>query len=682
MDFEAFCGEIQKRKLKVYGIELLENGVVTNRFGDVKKTRYPVYSVTKAILSLGVGIAWDRGLFDLNRGILSYLPQEYVDAMEDKQKAAFSEITVARLMCMSVPGFPFRAEGDDYLSFALSCPVGTERTYNYSNISAYLVGVALAQALGGDVWEFLTDNLLHPLHIYGATCERCPKGWFYGASGMKLTVHELGRIGLLVCSGGVLEGKRIVSAEYLAMASSAQQPCREGGYGYCMWPYYGGVRISGKWGQRSYIFPKTGIVLSLLSDNPDHSDEVDRLVAEYLFPEETGKRSAADTGKQTGQEPSVICPYAKKCGGCDYQGVPYEEQLAKKQKTVRILLDRFARPEPIVPAEHPTHYRNKVHGVFGRDKKGNIFTGIYEEKSHRIVPVRDCGIENRSATAILHTLCELAKSFKIRIYDEDKGTGMLRHALIRVAQGGSEIMVVLVVTDPVFPSKNNFTRELVRRHPEISTVVLNINDRDTSMVLGERNIVLYGRGYIEDVLCGLRFRISPSAFFQVNSEQTQMLYDTALSFAGLTGTERVIDAYCGTGTIGMCAAGKAKEVIGVELNRDAVRDAQSNAKRNGVANISFVNDDAGRYMLSLAAAKEPVDVVIMDPPRSGSTPEFITAVDTLHPSKVIYVSCDPETLQRDLALFVKKGWSVTRIRPVDMFPYTRHIETVVLLSRA
>ena len=322
-----------------------------------------------------------------------------------------------------------------------------------------------------------------------------------------------------------------------------------------------------------------------------------------------------------------------------------------------------------------------MHGVFGRDKKGNIFTGIYEEKSHRIVPVSDCMIEDAGAGAILRTLCELAKSFKVRVYDEDRGTGMLRHALIRVGRTTSEVMVVLVVTDPIFPSKNNFTKELRRRHPEVSTVVLNINDRDTSMVLGERNIVLYGRGYIEDVLCGLRFRISPSSFYQIHPEQTEVLYQKAIAYAGLTGKERVIDAYCGIGTIGMCAAAKAGEVIGVELNRDAVRDAVANAKANGITNIRFRNEDAGEYMMRLAAEGESADVVILDPPRSGSTPEFIAAVNTLKPARVVYVSCDPETLARDLKLFVKKGWAVRAIQPVDMFPYTRHCETVCLLER-
>ena len=375
------------------------------------------------------------------------------------------------------------------------------------------------------------------------------------------------------------------------------------------------------------------------------------------------------------------CPYAKKCGGCDYQGKAYEEQLRLKMKNVKTLLGGFGRVEPILGAECPEHYRNKVHGIFGRDKKGNVFTGIYEEKSHRIVPVEECLIEDEKATAILKSLCIMAKQFKLQIYDEDRETGLLRHALIRVGRKTGEIMVVLVLSGPIMPSKNNFTKELLRRHPEVTTLVVNVNQKHTSMVLGERNIVLHGKGYIEDELCGLRFRISPSSFYQINSEQTERLYAKALEFACLTGKERVLDAYCGIGTIGMCAASKAGEVLGVELNRDAVRDAVSNARLGGIKNIRFVSEDAGRFMAGMAQRKEKADVVFMDPPRSGSTPEFIESVNLLRPKRVVYVSCDPVTLKRDLELFGKKGWKVKKIQPVDMFPYTKHVETVCLLSK-
>ena len=377
----------------------------------------------------------------------------------------------------------------------------------------------------------------------------------------------------------------------------------------------------------------------------------------------------------------LACPYYKKCGGCDYQGVPYEEQLKKKQKGEQNLLGKFGKVAPILGAEDPTHYRNKVHGVFGRDKRGTVFTGIYEEKSHRIVPVEDCGIEDARATAILKTLCVLARQFKFRIYDEDRETGLLRHALIRVGRTTGEIMVVLVLTDPILPSKNNFTKELCRLHPEITTIVLNINDKHTSMVLGERNIVLYGKGYIEDVLCGLRFRISAGSFYQVNPAQTGRLYETAIGFAGLTGRERVLDAYCGTGTIGLAAAAQAESVAGVELDRSAVRDAIANARRNGIKNAWFTCADAGDFMERAARESERCDVVFMDPPRAGASAQCLTALLTLAPPRVVYISCNPETLARDLAVLTKGGYRAERVQPVDMFPHTEHCECVVQLVR-
>jgi len=677
MDFEAFIQELERQQLRVHGIAVYEDGTLTHQFGDIRNKRYPIYSATKTILALAVGIASDRGLIDIGRSVLTYLPETYTDEMSPEQKDCFQGLTVHRLMTMSVEGFPFRAEGGSFLRFALSCPIAEpkKRQFSYSNIPAYLVGVALAGAIGGDVWEFLKTELLRPLGIGDVPYTRCPDGFFYGASGMELTVEELSRIGMLVYNRGVHDGNRIVSEAYIKRMSATLIPSREGGYGYLMWRFHDGNRISGKWGQRCYILPARGLMITVLSDMPERSDALDTCVERFLCPE------PAPTGKTETEAVDKPCRYAGRCGGCDYQGIPYEEQLKRKQKRVRILLDSFGKIDRIIGAEQPTGYRNKVHGVFGRDRKGNIFTGIYEEKSHSIVPVQNCGIENPVATAILQTLCELAKSFKIRIYDEDLGTGLLRHALLRVGRNTGEVMVVLVVTDPVFPSKQNFVRELRRRHPEITTVVLNINSRDTSMVLGERNIVLYGSGYIEDVLCGLRFRISPSSFYQIHPEQTEVLYGLALKLAGLTGKERVIDAYCGIGTIGMCAARQAAEVIGVELNRDAVRDAVYNARANKIRNIIFQNEDAGEYMLRCAAAGDRADLVIMDPPRSGSTPEFIRAVNTLAPAKVIYISCNPETLRRDLLLFGKLGWKASSIQPLDMFPYTEHVETVVGLQR-
>ena len=381
------------------------------------------------------------------------------------------------------------------------------------------------------------------------------------------------------------------------------------------------------------------------------------------------------------EQKETVCSVAKKCGGCRYQGVPYQDQLRKKQKITEGLLKKFGKVEPIIGMEDPYYYRNKVHAAFGRDRKGNVISGIYEEKSHRIVSVDDCMIEDKKSQEIIRTIRGMLKSFKIKTYDEDTGYGLLRHVLVRRGFSTGEIMVVLVTVSPIFPSKNNFVKALRKEHPEITTVVLNVNDRQTSMVLGDRNIVLYGPGFIKDRLMGLTFRISPSSFYQVNPVQTEVLYGKAMEFAAMTGKERVIDAYCGTGTIGIIASRNARDVIGVELNRDAIRDARMNARENKIRNVRFVPGDAGWFMEGMAAEGEKVDVVLMDPPRAGSDRKFLHSLLSLSPEKIVYVSCNPETLARDLAYLTKRDYLVKKMQPVDMFPVTDSVETVVLLSK-
>lgn len=339
--------------------------------------------------------------------------------------------------------------------------------------------------------------------------------------------------------------------------------------------------------------------------------------------------------------------------------------------------------------DEPLHYRNKVHAVFTTDRKGNVISGVYEEGTHKVVAVDNCLIENEKADEIIATIRKLIPSFKLKVYDEDRRTGLFRHVLIRTAHSTGQIMVVLVLSSTMFPSKNNFVKALLKEHPEITTIVMNINDKRTSMVLGDREQTLYGKGYIEDVLCGNTFRISPKSFYQINSVQTEILYNKAIEFAGLTGNETVIDAYCGIGTIGITAAsymagqagGKGGNVIGVELNTDAVKDAIANAKRNNMDNIRFYCDDAGKFMTRMAADGQHADVVFMDPPRSGSDETFLNCVARLAPKKIVYISCGPDTLARDLGVLKKKGYRVEKMVGVDLFPMTEHVETVVLLSR-
>lgn len=391
------------------------------------------------------------------------------------------------------------------------------------------------------------------------------------------------------------------------------------------------------------------------------------------------KNNETMSGKQNTQLPK--CPVAKRCGGCIYQGISYEEQLKLKEKQVRKLLKDICPVEPIIGMEHPYHYRNKVNAAFSRLKDGTIISGVYEEGTHRVVPVESCLIEDEKADAIIRDIRGLVKSFKIKIYNENSGIGLLRHVMVRRGFTSNEIMVVLVAVSPVFPSKNNFVKALRKLHPDITTVVLNINDKNTSMVLGERNITLYGKGYIEDQLCGCTFRLSPSSFYQVNPVQTEKLYTKAIEMAGLAGKERVLDAYCGIGTIGLIASKNAGEVIGVELNKDAVRDAVTNAKRNDIENVRFFQGDAGQFMVGMAARDEHIDVVFMDPPRAGSDEAFLSSVVKLRPDRVVYISCNPETLARDLKYLGKKGYEVKRAVPVDLFGWTSHVETAVLLVR-
>ncbi|MBR4452562.1 MAG: 23S rRNA (uracil(1939)-C(5))-methyltransferase RlmD, partial [Clostridia bacterium] len=307
--------------------------------------------------------------------------------------------------------------------------------------------------------------------------------------------------------------------------------------------------------------------------------------------------------------------------------------------------------------------------------------GVYQSGTHRIVNVDSCMTEDETADKIITDIRAMLPKFKMTVYDEDRRTGFLRYVLVKRGFSSGEVMVVLVAADSRFPMKKKFTASLLEMHPEITTVVLNINPKDTNLVLGEREEILHGAGYIEDTLCGLKFAISPRSFYQINPVQCEKLYNKAMEYAELDGNSKVIDAYCGIGTIGMVAAKTAGNVIGVELNKDAVRDAISNAKRNDMKNICFYCDDAGEFMEAMADEGESADVVFMDPPRAGSSRKFIESMLKLSPGKIVYISCNPETLARDLNYIIKGGYKVKEMTPVDMFPFTNHVETVVLLVK-
>lgn len=374
------------------------------------------------------------------------------------------------------------------------------------------------------------------------------------------------------------------------------------------------------------------------------------------------------------------CPLYKKCGGCQLNNMTYEEQVAYKLRREISLLGKFGRVSDVIAMEHPLHYRHKVQAAFGQGR-GGVISGVYQSSTHKIVPVDDCAIEDETADRIIVSVRQLAASFGLKPFCEETMRGFLRHVLVRRGYATGQVLVVLVTATAAFPKRRAFMDALLLRHPEITSVVQNVNPHFTSLVLGKEMQVLFGDGYIEDKLLGLTFRISPSSFYQVNPQMTEILYQTAIDFLDLSGGERVIDAYCGTGTIGMLLAPHAGEVFGVEQNGDAVRDAVAGAKRNKLSNIRFFKADAGRFMLSMAEEGERADAVMMDPPRAGSDARFLRSLCTLAPEKVVYISCNPETLARDLWYLVKHGYKVKKIQPVDMFPHTEHVETVVLMTR-
>jgi 23S rRNA (uracil1939-C5)-methyltransferase len=290
-------------------------------------------------------------------------------------------------------------------------------------------------------------------------------------------------------------------------------------------------------------------------------------------------------------------------------------------------------------------------------------------------------IEDEIADKIILDIRKMLPEFRIQVFDERNGSGWLRHVLVKRGFATGRVMVVLVAVSPIFKLQKPFMKKLLELHPEITTVILNINDRFGPVVLGKKEKVLFGDGYIEDVLCGHRFRISASSFYQINPVQTEKLYSTAVEFAGLTGKETVLDAYCGIGTIGITASEQAKQVIGIEINKDAVSDAIANARLNKIKNCWFTVGDAGKYMEQLTADGHRPDVVFMDPPRSGSDQRFLSSLIKAAPKKIVYISCNIETQRRDLNVLIRSGYRVQRLQPVDMFPYTNHIENIALLVK-
>lgn len=369
------------------------------------------------------------------------------------------------------------------------------------------------------------------------------------------------------------------------------------------------------------------------------------------------------------------------CGGCPMLSLPYSEQLKKKQKKIKKLLGNFGKPRPIIGMKNPWHYRNKAISTFTYVQGRQIKSGIYAQGSHWVIPVESCLLHQPVLDEAVGALRKAVGEFKYPVYDEDRKTGLVRHILVRHSLAEDQVLAVLVTASPVLPGAKAFAKRVRQLCPNITTLIQNINDRSTSAVLGYKEKILYGKGYIRDTLCGIRFRISGSSFYQINPIQTEILYKTAIDAAELDKNQTVLDAYCGVGTIGLSAAARAKKVIGVERNKSAVRCAWENARENGIRNAQFLCEDATDFICKMAAKGERADVVFMDPPRAGSTPEFLQAISAMRPEKIVYVSCNPETQKRDLEILIKEGWQVKLIQGVDMFPHTEGIETVVSLER-
>ncbi len=328
-----------------------------------------------------------------------------------------------------------------------------------------------------------------------------------------------------------------------------------------------------------------------------------------------------------------------------------------------------------------TNYRNANNACANsQHARREILCGMYAAGTHDLVATDECLVENRQAKAVILTIRELMPRFDIEPYNETTNSGFLRHVAVRVGHESGEVLVTLVTNGENFPTHKAFCRELVRRCPFITTIVQNINEEITNVILGDQEQCLYGPGFILDRLCNLSFRISSQSFYQTNPVQAEVLYRTAIDFAAFTGCETVVDAYCGTGTIGLVAARSgAARVIGVDTTASAIEDAFENARHNGIKNATFEVADAGEYMLEVAATHKTVDVLLMDPPRAGASEQFLDAAAKLAPKRIVYISCNPETQVRDIAQLQQEGFSLITVQPVDMFPHTDHIETVALL---
>ena len=378
-------------------------------------------------------------------------------------------------------------------------------------------------------------------------------------------------------------------------------------------------------------------------------------------------------------EEGLSCPVYKKCGACQLD-VCYPRQLNYKMRLMREFLGRYGKIDRIIGMDDPYNYRCKVSVAFGFSKN-RVISGVWQSAHGKLVQCNACALEDKKATPIINAIQKLLPKFKLRTYDEKTKNGFLRFVIIRVGKQSGEILVALGTNSGEFAQLGDFAKALIELCPEISTLVRCVSLHKLNLLLGSEETVLYGKGYISDFLCGREFQISARSFFQVNPIQTEKLYSTAVKLAELNGTETVIDAYCGVGTIGIIAASGAKRVIAAELNHDAVKNAKKNVEINKIKNMDVFECDAGDFMTEMANEGQKAEVVFTDPPRAGCSKEFLNSLIKLSPEKIIYISCNPETQARDLRTLVHGGYAIKKIQPVDMFPFTKHIESIVCLKK-
>ncbi|WP_019892615.1 23S rRNA (uracil(1939)-C(5))-methyltransferase RlmD [Allobaculum stercoricanis] len=377
------------------------------------------------------------------------------------------------------------------------------------------------------------------------------------------------------------------------------------------------------------------------------------------------------------------CPVGKLCGGCEYLPIEYAKQGALKHQAVCDLLEQnklHLNVNPVHMAKSPVSYRNKVIYGFAKDRNKKVYSGLYVPKSHRVINSKGCKMQPRIVNEILDEITTLVDSMKIQLYSPKTGTGLLRHVMIRYAKATDQVMVVFVTAAREFPSRKNLVNALRQKFPQIKTIVQNVNSRDTSIVMQDQTLLLYGDGKITDELCGMKITFDSSSFYQIHHDQCEVLYNLAKEMLDLKPTDEVLDTYCGVGTIGLSLADACKQVTGVEINKQAIENARFNAKQNHIKNIRFLAMDSTRFMQEAARNHKPYNAIILDPPRAGTSMEFIKSACSLKPEKILYISCDPKTQARDLRQFAQNGYRGQVMELVDMFPYTKHVESLVLLT--